>query len=444
MSIINNVLKDLESRPHRFTPIEVAAVGRSIVDHSRSKTIMLVLLPGLIILTIAFSYFQVAYQAEKQPIAEIPVAEQVHRGISQTANAVVIEPPSNQITGMQIRESESEISFEFSMRDKAVSYLKERSENSFIYHLKNIDSEIEAPRINNNRWIENLDILTVAQGIDVVLTTVPGVLVNTAQLENQNEVLWTIRLEKLPDPVVVARLPVVDESPEIPTVVTDTRPAQAVDNAPKVALQARQNTQSEPVKVEIKSTGPSLDVSARLNKAIQSMHAGQWQQAEELLQSLLGGTLDITARKHLLAVYSSSGKDDQFFSFARQSQLRYPQQAVFRTQYARSLFNKQQYSELIRLLQNAGELDSPQYALLAASYQRMDQHQKAVEHYHHALKLDKRQARNWIGLGISLEHEARLEKAFQSYQTALRLGNLNEKLIEFVEQRSKMLKKVIN
>ncbi len=143
-------------------------------------------------------------------------------------------------------------------------------------------------------------------------------------------------------------------------------------------------------------------------------------------------------------MYANTGDDARFFELVNQSQQRYPQQVWFKTEYARSLFHRQQYSEVIGFLLNAELLDASQHALLAAAYQRKEQHQKAVEHYHYALKLDKNQAKNWIGLGISLEHEAELGKALRSYQTALRIGNLNDKLTQFVQQRSKLLKKVVN
>ncbi|NNE63098.1 MAG: tetratricopeptide repeat protein [Gammaproteobacteria bacterium] len=198
------------------------------------------------------------------------------------------------------------------------------------------------------------------------------------------------------------------------------------------------------VKVEIKTADQSQIASLKLNKAIELIRAGQLQKAEPLLQVLINGPMELSARRQLLALYALSGNSSSYLELARQSQQRYPQQSIFNTELARALFQHQQYPEAINLLQNAGELDSAQHALLAASYQRNNQHQKAVEHYHHALKLDRGQSRSWIGLAISLEHEAKFNKALQSYQTALRLGNLNERLIQFVEQRSRKLKQVIN
>ena len=437
MSIINNVLKDLESRPSRFTPIELAIAEAGVVERSSMKTLLFVLLPSVTILIIALVYYKTTYETELERTAGVDTNIANDSVLLTIEKSAVVEPLENQISGLQIRETASEVSLEFSLREKAVSYLKERSGNLFIFHLKSVSSEIEAPEINNNRWIEELQIQTRQQGMDVILKTAPGVLVNTAQTNNRDDHLWTIRLEKLPEPVVLARL-------EKPVVEPVKKPQAIVTAAPKADMVKVDETEKTPVKVEIKTADQSQSSSAKLNKAIELMRAKQWHRAEPLLQVLIDGPMDLSARRQLLALYALGGNSGSYLDFARRSQQRYPQQSIFKTELARALFQHQQYPEAINLLQNAGELDSAQHALLAASYQRKNQHQKAVEHYHHALKLDRGQSRNWIGLGISLEHEAKLEKALQSYQTAIRLGNLNERLIQFVEQRSRMLKKVIN
>lgn len=439
MSIINNVLKDLESRPSRFTPIETAVTESGVVEQKTSRTLLLILLPVLIVLTMALFYYQTIYKPVKSSVVSSDTDVAGQSVMPSTQSTPVVEPIQNQISGLQIRETESEVSLEFSLREKTVSYLKERSEDLFIFHLKNVKSEIEAPKINNNRWIENLKFQPSRQGIDIVLKTVPGVLMNTAQTNHQGENLWTIRLEKLPDAETLVKLEAIEVEPVV-------KPEAVVASAPKVEMGTvkADKTEKAPVKVEIKTADQSQSAPVKLNKASELIRASQWQKAEPLLQSLIDGPLDFSARRQLLALYTRSGNSTRYLEFARRSQQKYPQQSIFKTELAHALFQHQKYSEAIKLFQNDSDLDAAQHALLAASYQRKDQHKEAVEHYHHALKLDRGQARNWIGLGISLEHEARPEKALQSYQTALRLGNLNDRLIQFVEQRSSIIRKVVN
>lgn len=432
MSVINNVLKDLESRSSHFTPIDIASVDGGTVEQSSMSRVLVVALAALLaICGLGIWYYQ--FQSfPVQLVKSSPVVDTAVKPIvveAETIKSEIIKPDLNQIIGLQIRESTSHISLEFAMREKAVSYLKERAENSFVYHIKNIDSEIETPRISGNRWIEKLSIRDSQQGVDVTLQTVAGVLVNTEQYQKQGETIWTIRLEKLPDPVVVAKLETVVEEPVAEVVPMKVEVIGAV---------------KAPVKVEIKSASEALSEFGQLNKASELMQKAQWQSAETLLLGLVNGPQDFVARKQLLGIYGQPGYSGKYADFTRRSSERYPQQALFKTEYARSLFQQQAYKEAINLLKSVEQLDSKQQALIAASYQRIDQHGKAIEHYHHSLKLNKQDARNWIGLGISLEHEAKLEKALQSYQTAARLGNLNQRLRQFVEQRSRLLKKVIN
>ena len=123
---------------------------------------------------------------------------------------------------------------------------------------------------------------------------------------------------------------------------------------------------------------------------------------------------------------------------------KYPDAALFKTEYARSLFQTAAYRAVIELFTNDTVLDATQQALMAASYQRLDEHQEAVRHYRLSLAQDANNARNWIGLGISQENTAALEEALNSYQRAVKLGGLNNRLRAFVAGRSSTLEQVLN
>ncbi|NNE63722.1 MAG: hypothetical protein HKN34_06550, partial [Gammaproteobacteria bacterium] len=297
MSIINNVLKDLESRPSRFTPIELAVTEAGVDQRSSMRTLLFILLPGLIVLMMAFLYYQSIYKPGLNQAITADTDSASDNVLSTKVSSQVIAPAQNQISGLQIRETASEVSLEFFLREKAVSYLKERSENLFIFHLKNITSEIEAPKINNNRWIANLQMQTRQQGMDVILETAPGVLVNTLQTSNRDGHLWTIRLEKLPEPAAPARLEKVEVTPVI-------QPVAVVTAVPTVDAVKVEEVEKPAVKVEIKTADQSQIASLQLNKAIELMRAGQLQKAEPLLQVLIDGPMELSARRQLLALYA--------------------------------------------------------------------------------------------------------------------------------------------
>ncbi|MFA9418561.1 MAG: tetratricopeptide repeat protein [Gammaproteobacteria bacterium] len=444
MSIINNVLKDLEARPSRFVPIEIASVETAVrgqVKSTKTQTILLVLV--LLTGALAYWFFQIhqdsdAFVSQAEAIVDTPT--------TPVPLAAAIEPvtPVNQIIDLQISESAENMSLEFSLQTKVISYLKERGENSFVYFLKDIRSEIVAPVINNNRWIEQLSISTLDGGIEVSFHTAPGVLVETRQQPGGDTQIWAIKLKKPPAPIVVTK----DAETPIKTVVEPPSvkplPAITVDTNvdPKIEVEAAE--QPKAVKLDIKSSTPELTDNEKLQKAIDLQKRRRWQQAETVLKSLIDGTEDLGARQNLLSLYEYRQQAGNYSRLLQESIDLYPQQPIFKTRFARSLYKTGDYAVVIEYLQNTDNADAIQLALIAASYQRLDQHAKAIEYYRQSLDKENRDAKNWIGLGISQEHTAQLKDALRSYRIAARLGNTSARLQAFVEKRIGQLVKAIN
>ncbi|MCZ6578325.1 MAG: hypothetical protein O6927_03120, partial [Gammaproteobacteria bacterium] len=162
MSVINNMLKDLETGSSQFTPLEIVKVGSAVAPKPKPKPtsgLTITLITTLLAVGLIFLYFQFPYNRGD---AVIPVKAIVDATVVPVAPArTLIEPevaPVNQIIGLQMKETIDYLSLQFSLREKVISYLKERSENRFVYHLKDIRSEIVAPKISDNRWIEQLSI----------------------------------------------------------------------------------------------------------------------------------------------------------------------------------------------------------------------------------------------------------------------------------------------
>jgi len=208
MSIINNVLKDLESRESQFTPIEINAIGVKPAPARDLKPLLLVALLLLLLMAGAWIYLQdqlISSGSSAAPsiasttsaVAAPPVAEaEANQGV------VTDRMIGNQIIGLQIRESEDDMRMEFVLRDKVVAFLKERGENSFGYHLRDIESQIFAPVISDNRWIRELAITSSSSGVDVNFQTAEDILVETRQSLVNGEPVWVINLRKTATSVV--------------------------------------------------------------------------------------------------------------------------------------------------------------------------------------------------------------------------------------------------
>jgi tetratricopeptide (TPR) repeat protein len=445
MSVINNVLKDLESRSSQFVPIEINSVESAVTEkpvRSRNFTI-----PIFVLLAAAALFW--FYQNQQKPAVVINTPERVTETpvvvVPVTPELVEIVEP-NQIIGLQINESADHMSLEFSLREKVISYLKERSENIFVYYLKDVRSEIVAPVIRDNQWIEQLSISPAGEGIDITFRTVSGVLVETRQQLQDGEQLWAIKLKKAPEAKVIVKLvevpsPVAKQQAPVESVQVETADN---GNQPEAGAAVEAIVEPKVVKLDIRSSQPKLSPDEQLQKAVNLLRKRRWSQAEGLLQGLIDGPNDLVARRHLLSLFEQIRATSRFSALLGASIERYPQESVFQTAYARSLFKTGAYQDVIENRQNIDNANATQLALIAASYQRLDQHQAAVDYYRQSLDQDGRQAKNWIGLGISQEHTAQLKDALRSYQIAARLGGINARLQAFIEKRSGQLVKAIN
>lgn len=474
MSVINNVLKDLETRESHFTPIEITSVAPPPSARRDLKSAAMVVMLILLLAAGGWIYLQrglisdavasaslsanetgasVAAKADSSAVAA--ASDEKPAATLDVDNGVVTDQMiGNQIIGLQIRESELDMHLEFVLRDKVVAYLKQRSENSFAYHLRDIESQIEAPMISNNRWITDLKITSAATGVEIEFETASEILVETRQNLVDGEPVWAINLRKtMPRTVEVAVdtetaagvTPSIESAPgAVSPGESGVRPAETV-TASIAEPQAPVTGQPVPeLKLEIKSTNPNAKSANQLEYATELINSRRYADAESLLQGLLGGAEDHAARQHLLALYNSQQLNDRYHRLAQESAEKYADDSVFRTEYGRSLFQKADYRAVIQLFSAENGLDSGQQALVAGSYQRLDQHADAIRHYQLAIEQDASNAKSWIGLGISQEQTAQLEAALDSYQRAGQLGNVNNRLRAFIARRSKTLKQVLN
>jgi Tfp pilus assembly protein PilF len=449
MSVINSVLKNLESRESKFTPIEINSIVSSPAPARDLKPLLLI--AGLLITLALVTWMYLQEQLLKgvsRPAPTVAITTSVAPAAAEPeidSGIVTDQMIGNQIIGLQIRESEADMRMEFALREKVVAYLKERAENSFGYHLRDVESQIVAPLIKDNRWIRELSIVSSKTGVDINFETATDILVETRQELRDGEPIWAISLRKSVTPAGSRNVVEVARGGEPDVAVSQPAAAPvAVASSTVMPKTSSVEVPAAPVEIDIKSTNPNNASANQLEYAVQLINSGRITKAESLLQGLLGGVEDYSARQHLLALYGRQKQVERERRLLRGSMAKYPDAALFKTEYARSLFQSAAYRAVIQLFANEISIDVTQQALVAASYQRLDEHENAVRHYRLALAQDANNARNWIGLGISQEHTAALEEALDSYQRAVKLGGLNSRLRAFVDARSSTLSQVLN
>ncbi len=161
MSVINNVLKDLESRNSGFTPLDVSSVeAKQTQQPEKTKwgtwIVVLLLISGAVTSYLLLNGYFVrllpndsqqtaveTLQAEAVTESEVTLIAESKPEPIPVVEAPVVE--RNEIIGLQLKESQADLVLEFALKERVISYLKERSENRFVYHIREVDNQIVAP-----------------------------------------------------------------------------------------------------------------------------------------------------------------------------------------------------------------------------------------------------------------------------------------------------------
>ncbi len=453
MSVINNVLKDLENKPSAFKPLDLQAVN----DEQKQKFSMWVLwvFAPLLILAVASAYW---YQQSSTVEASILATAEIDQPTTGSVVRAELEPsspqvppapvsaaeasapviPVNQLVGLHINETPAFVELSFQLTQSAQSYLKQRTQDRYVFLIRNSNSQISAPVIENP-WLKDIQLQQNQQHVEIQFDTAEGVLVETLHQQQQQDHYWKIRLKKSilaePSPVIAAAPAAAEPSNKPVTVSASATPAVT---PAAMAKPSPVKQDANRVKLDIKPAKLQVSDSERLKRAIAQFEAGDWAVAEIGLKSLLDSELDREARINLLSLYQYRQKPQPFQQLLTESLAQYPQDIDFILIDANQLINAKQYSTLVQRYQSTTG-NNQLMSLLAASYQRLQQHDLAIDFYIQALELDPRQPKNWISLAISQEQEAAYGQALQSYQMAMRSGPLNDRLTGFVQQRIQQL-----
>ena len=83
----------------------------------------------------------------------------------------------------------------------------------------------------------------------------------------------------------------------------------------------------------------------------------------------------------------------------------------------------------------AGAGSADYMSFLAELYRRAGNHAEAIKAYTEAIKLNPREGRSWLGMGISLEAAQDWKTAGDAYQRAIETGTLDDNLLKYARQR---------
>jgi len=230
----------------------------------------------------------------------------------------------------------------------------------------------------------------------------------------------------------------------------------AVENDYSQAVDAEEDIYSEEINqaptVKIKKNHRPLNskqlAEIAYNKGYKYLQQGQMRQGKEQLREALSLYIPhIKAREMLAGIYIKSGRYISAAELLNEGVKIAPEYSLFAKLYARVLLEQNNPQLAIKILQQgstsvAMNMEPDYYALLAATYQRVKNHKKAVDIYLQLVKIRPAAGVWWLGLAISLEKSGKNEEALQAYQRAQQTGSLKAGLVKFTNNRVSALREI--
>lgn len=229
-----------------------------------------------------------------------------------------------------------------------------------------------------------------------------------------------------------------DASAEAPLRVPASPPRLS---AAPVALDSPRPAVAQPpaIRKEISQPTDSEKAEEHYRMALTRIRANQQDQARTQLETALDlSPRHVAARETLAALLSGAGNNQEAEKVLRIGRETNPEHPWFAFSLGRLQAARGDTAGAVATLQGGMEgrsVSADYHATLAALQVRLKQYPDAVRQYQQALKLQSGQGTWWLGLGLSLEAQGRNDEARVAFQRALTVGNLPDKLAEFVRAK---------
>lgn len=170
---------------------------------------------------------------------------------------------------------------------------------------------------------------------------------------------------------------------------------------------------------------PTLDITTKLQRAVDYHQAGQLAEAEKLYQQVLADDPQNADAFHLLGIIAyQKNKCQLAIDLITQAIAIDPNQAPFFNNLGNALQDQDQPEESVQAYQKALQLQ-PDYAEAYYNFGNVLQKQgkldESVQAYQQALQIQPNYAKAYNNLGNALHTQSKLDEAVQAYQQALQI-----------------------
>jgi len=219
--------------------------------------------------------------------------------------------------------------------------------------------------------------------------------------------------------------------------IDDAVDVEELDNSPVVQLKKKHRPLNSKQLAEI-----------AYQKGYKFLQQGRMREGKEYLREALALYIPhIKAREMLAGIYIKSGHLISAAELLNEGVKVAPEYPLFAKLYARVLLEQNNPALAVQILERGSaaaqiNAEPDYYALLAATYQRVNKHDKAVDIYLQLVKIRPSAGVWWLGLGISLEKSGKNKEALEAYQRAQKTGSLKTGLAKFANNRVAALSEI--
>lgn len=184
---------------------------------------------------------------------------------------------------------------------------------------------------------------------------------------------------------------------------------------------------------------PPERAETEYRKAIAAVNQGRIAEGVDSLRSALRqDALHIASRQLLVKLLLEAKRPDEAIQVLRDGLQGQPAQIGWAMSLARLQVDRKDFTgawETLDYSLPAAGSNADYQGFAAHVLQRLGRHKEAAEHYLAATRLSPREGRWWLGLGLALDEEGRVNEAREAFQRARLSGNLGAELSALVEQK---------
>jgi Flp pilus assembly protein TadD len=414
MSLINEMLKDLEKRKNREQTVPSIPIANTYASDYSSRLPKLVT-PIIIAILLTTSVYMIrAFYSknhhELQQLQTETKAAPLARTIPNTVDNRWLGLAN--ITGMTLQTKENITELTFMLNHAALYEISTngmQNQLTIIIEKSQLQSEIPPVRFLNTA-IQAINASRINGDMRFNLTLNPNATVKYVNMSSD---------EKNPELVIAV---------EYHPVLTPDDAAQKVSSIKTPVMQSL--------------------ILQKYQLALTEAKVGKFQQAINNLSSVLEVDPEYQdARATLAALLLDKGNPLQASKIVDEGLNINPGYAPFVEIKARLLTQNGKVKQALSLLQSAVPpiSENPDYhALIAALYERSNKDVLAVRTYQKLLSLDSHNGSWWFGLAVSYDKLGKSREALSAYEHAMSDGHLNSDSLAYLQKRLETLQEAEN